>query len=84
RMNRLFALLAEGGVKTTEARHRLASHVLERDVTSFSDLSAAQVEDLITRLEGLKADGRLGAPAPQTSADDTQAERAAEPEGGQQ
>ena len=63
-MNRLFALLSEAGVKTDDARHRLAAHVLERDdVATFKDLTADDVSALITRLEKLKGEGRLGAQA---------------------
>jgi RecT family len=71
-MNRLFALLGEAGVKTDDARHRLAAHVLERDdVATFKDLTANDVSQLITRLEKLKSEGRLGGqPAdPQTPAE---------------
>lgn len=71
RMNHLFGLLAEAGVKTTEARHRLASHVLERDINSFADLPAAEVDDLIRRLEQRQAD----AAAQGTEPDDTPAEQ---------
>lgn len=60
-MNRLFALLAEAGIKDDERRHRLATHVLDRDVTTFTDLTANDLSTLITRLERLKAEGRLGA-----------------------
>lgn len=60
-MNRLFKLLGEGGVTSDDARHRLAAHVLERDeVATFTDLTANDVSHLITRLEQLKAQGRLG------------------------
>ncbi|MGH3693263.1 MAG: recombinase RecT [Pseudonocardiaceae bacterium] len=60
-MRKLFKLLGEGGVTSDEGRHRLASHVLDHDLTTFKDLSADDVSQLITRLEKLKAEGRLGA-----------------------
>jgi phage recombination protein Bet len=63
-MNRLFALLGEGGITSDEHRYRLASHHLDRDITSFKDLTASDVSRLITDLEKLKADGRLIKPAP--------------------
>jgi hypothetical protein len=62
-MNRLFALLGEGGITSDEHRYRLASHHLDRDITSFKDLTASDVSRLITDLEKLKADGRLTKPA---------------------
>lgn len=71
RMSKLTALLAEGRATTTEARLRLVSHALGRDVTDFADLTAAEVEELIGRLEQLKTEGRLGRPAPE----DTPAEQ---------
>lgn len=62
-MNRLFALLNEGGIKSDEHRHRLASHHLDRDITTFTDLTANEVSRFITDLERLKREGRLGGPA---------------------
>ena len=60
RMAKLVALMAEGNLTTTEGRLRLAAHVLERDVADFASLTATDIEDLITRLQELKDDGRLG------------------------
>lgn len=70
-MNRLFALLGEGGVTSDEHRYRLASHHLDRDITSFKDLTASDVSRLITDLEKLKADGRLVKPAPDATPAET-------------
>lgn len=75
RRNRLFGLLDEAGAKTSEKRHRLASHALDRDITSFTDLSAADVEYLITRLEELKAEGKF----PAAAAQDTPTEQPTQP-----
>lgn len=70
-MNRLFALLGEGGITSDEHRYRLASHHLDRDITSFKDLTASDVSRLITDLEKLKADGRLVKPASDTTPAET-------------
>jgi hypothetical protein len=65
-MTKLSKLMAEGGVTSDEARLRLVAHVLERgDVKSLDALTANDASQLITRLEKLKADGQLGAPAVQ-------------------
>ena len=83
-MNYLFGLLAKGNVKNKDARLRLAAHVLELDteLTSFTDLTADQVDSLIARLEQLDADGQLGTagrPAADVSPDATAAEQPGPP-----
>lgn len=51
RMTRLTTLLAEAGLTTAQARLQLVGRVLDRDVPDFADLSAAEVEQLIARLQ---------------------------------
>lgn len=65
RMARLTALLGDGGFATAEARLRVASHVLERDIFDIADLTAAEVETLITHLQQRKEAGRPGQAAPE-------------------
>ncbi|MGH3521944.1 MAG: recombinase RecT [Mycobacterium sp.] len=86
RMNYLSTLLAKGNVKNKDARLRLAAHVLELDqeIEDFTDLTPAQVEDLITRLEQLQASGQLGtAAATDAPPDDTPVEQPTDTENDQ-
>jgi recombination protein RecT len=59
-MRRIFALLRKRGVEGDEARLRAATHVLDRDITSFKELTADDASALINRLE--KLDSELGPP----------------------
>lgn len=66
-MNKLFGLLSKGGITSDEHRHRLASHYLDRDITSFKDLTADDISQLITALQKLDSEGRLGTAAADTT-----------------
>lgn len=60
RMRRLFALIRDVDVGD---RHQYATGVLKRDVTTFSTLSAADVETLIGNLEAITRDDTGGSEA---------------------
>jgi hypothetical protein len=55
-MNRLFGLLDEAGMSEEADRHQYASRVLDREVTTFKQLTAADVEALIANLEAILTD----------------------------
>ena len=62
-MKHIFALLDKVGIKSDEARHRAASHALDRDIATFKDLTADDASRFITRLEQAERD-REAAAAP--------------------
>ena len=56
-MRRLFALLSGKGIRDNAERHAWASTVLQREVTTFSDLSQQDVTKLNDAIEGKPASG---------------------------
>lgn len=68
-MRRIFALLRKRGVDGDDARLRAATHALDRDISTFKELTANDASELINRLE--KLDSELG-PPPSESDESTQ------------
>ncbi|MBV9652647.1 MAG: recombinase RecT [Pseudonocardiales bacterium] len=72
-MTRLTKLLAEAGVTSDDGRRQLIERVMGREDLRLDQLTANDASQLITKLDALKAAGRLGPQSDDTTTEGEQA-----------